>query len=162
MAAGPRDIAVAGHLLPGHKFTWGLPTVRLAEPQAGSCTPNPPHPREQGEERQPGLPALWPSRLPRSKLMAGDLWSRVPEEGSQLWERRRRPSRGCSVHCKMSHVPPQRHRPGEAIPQGPGLGGCFRRRSDSPGNVCAALWPRGKGPSWKRRRGTAQEVDPLC
>lgn len=60
----------------------------------------------KGRKGRRNSQALCPSRLMRSKLMAGDFWSRVPEEGSQLWERRRRPIPGvavCNAKCHMSH-----------------------------------------------------------
>lgn len=154
-AAGPWGIAAPSHLLPGHTFIRRLPTVRLGELQAGSCTPNPPHSWEQGEERQEKQSPC-PSKLIHSKLVAGDFWLCVPEEGSQLWERLGRPSRGCSVQCKMSHVLLQRHCPREATPQGSGLGGCFCRCSDGLGNVCAALGPWGKGSQLEEEKGNRE------
>ena len=90
-----------------------------------------------------------------SELVAGDFWSRVPEEGSQLWERRRRSSR--RLLCAMQNVTC----PAAASPS---------PRSHPPGTSAQTVRVMfvllrahgGKDPSWKRRRGTGQEAARLC
>lgn len=130
VAAGPGHRC--GHLPhPRAPNQWG-------DPQADPCTPNPPSPGEERQEKPPGI------------------------SGSQLWERPSRTCRCCSAQCKnhMSRGSGSAARSSGAVPRGRGLGRCFFWRSDILGNVCVALGPRGTDPSWKRRGIRAEDASP--
>jgi len=155
-AVGPQGIAAPSHLLPGHKFTRGFPSARLGEPQAGSCAPNPPHPQEKGEERQEKQPPC-PSKLTAPNSWQGTSGRASPRKAASCGNVVADPLGGCSVQCKMSHVPLQRHRPREAIPRGPALrrfGLCLCCSGPTGERIPAG---RGEGEQGRRRLASADK-----